>query len=161
MNSETDTRTPDQSHPLWGPLLTLSVQEVFSLMLGSELITTPDPLKSELSVISMVGLAGDLCGLISLRCDHHSAGLMASKMLGTEVVDGSPEAIDAVGEVCNMIAGNFKNKIAGLGEGCQLSVPTVISGASYCLRTFSDDGGMECRFLFEGCPLVVSLQITS
>ena len=161
MSSDTNTSTPAQSHKLWAPLLTLSVQEVFSLMLGSELITLTEPLTSELSVISMVGLAGDLCGLISLRCDVHSARLMASKMLGTEVVDGGPEAIDAVGEVCNMIAGNFKNKIAGLGDGCQLSVPTVISGASYCLRTFSHDGGMECKFLFEGFPLAVSLQVTS
>lgn len=160
MSSDTSTSIPEQSHKLWTPLLTLSVQEVFSLMLGSELITATEPLSCELTVTAMVGLAGDLCGLISLRCDAHSAGLMASKMLGTEIVDGSPEAIDAVGEVCNMIAGNFKNKIAGLGDGCQLSVPTVISGASYCLRTFSSECSVECTLLFEGFPLLVSLEIT-
>ena len=26
-----------------------------------------------------------------------------------------------------MVAGNFKNKIAGMGNGCKLSVPTVIT----------------------------------
>jgi chemotaxis protein CheX len=86
---------------------------------------------------------------------------MASKMLGIEVADGSQEAIDAVGEVCNMIAGNFKNKIAGLGDGCQLSLPTVICGANYSLRTFASERTVERQLLFEGFPLLVSLEITN
>jgi len=46
---------------------------------------------------------------------------------GVEAEKVGPEISDALGEVCNMIAGNFKNKISGLSEGCMLSVPTVIT----------------------------------
>jgi len=65
---------------------------------------------------------------------------------------------DAVGEICNMVAGNFKNKISGLGDGCMLSVPTVISGADYNLRTLID-GEIRIVFLFEGEPVVFSLEV--
>jgi Chemotaxis phosphatase CheX len=52
---------------------------------------------------------------------------MASRMLGVQPGEIGREGCDAFGEICNMIAGNFKNKISGLGNGCMLSVPTIIS----------------------------------
>jgi len=70
-----------------------------------------------------------------------------------------PEISDALGEVCNMIAGNFKNKISGLSEGCMLSVPTVITGTDYSLHSQADSPGLEVRLLFEGMPIAISLQI--
>ena len=54
---------------------------------------------------------------------------MASKMLEVEEDKTGSELADAMGEICNMVAGNFKNKIAGLSAGCMLSVPTVITGS--------------------------------
>jgi hypothetical protein len=60
-----------------------------------------------------------------------------------------------------MVAGNFKNKIAGLSDGCLLSVPTVITGSDYSLHPVSDSAEMEVRLLFENKPIVISLQIHS
>jgi Chemotaxis phosphatase CheX len=40
-----------------------------------------------------------------------------------------------VGEICNLVAGNFKNKIAGLGEVCMLSPPSVITGDDYTVHS--------------------------
>jgi CheY-specific phosphatase CheX len=56
---------------------------------------------------------------------------------------------DALRELCNMVAGDFKAKIAILADRCMLSVPTVISGgyfmhtlpSSACLRATFDYGG--------------------
>ena len=86
---------------------------------------------------------------------------MASKMLGLEPDKVGPEMSDALGEVCNMIAGNFKNKISGMGDGCMVSVPTVIIGTDYNLYSQTDSPGVEVRLLFESRPIGISLQVRS
>ena len=65
-----------------------------------------------------------------------------------------------MGEICNMVAGNFKNKISGLGDSCMLSVPTVITGADYNVRSMVNDT-LQAAFLFEGEPVIVSLEVHS
>lgn len=145
----------------WGPMLEVASREVFELMLGCQL-TVPDTSITEVpEITAMVGLAGQLCGVLSIRCSGKSAALMASKMLGIEPDKVTSEVTDAFGEVCNMIAGNFKNKISGLGDGCMLSVPTVVTGNDYCLHSLSDSPAVEVSVLFESMPLVVSLQVHS
>jgi chemotaxis protein CheX len=144
----------------WAPLLKLSAQEVFGLMLGDRLESSPEPAAVDsLDVTSMVGLAGSLCGLLTLRCSSKSASLMATKMLGADAAGAKGQMEDAVGEVCNMVAGNFKNKISGIGDGCKLSVPTVITGSNYSLCTLANDYTMEIILLFHEKPLVISLQL--
>jgi hypothetical protein len=56
--------------------------------------------------------------------------------------------------------GKFKNKIAGLGDGCLLSVPTVITGTEYSLHSMVNDE-MHTVLLFEGEPVVLSLEVHS
>jgi len=147
---------------LWGPMLQVSAQEVFERMLASTLAAGPETLvEEELDITAMVGLAGQLCGIITLRCPAQSANLMTAKMLGMDAAQVGPEMWDAVGEICNMIAGNFKNKIAGMGDGCMLSVPTVIEGADYNLHALSDSGKTEIHLLFEGMPLALAIEIHS
>jgi CheY-specific phosphatase CheX len=58
-----------------------------------------------------------------------------------------------------MIAGNFKNKISGLGNGCMLSVPTVISGGHYNVYSLSSSEAVEVTLLFESSPISISLQL--
>jgi chemotaxis protein CheX len=151
----------NNSHQSWTPLLEVAVQEVFEIMLGSKITAVESPTSEESDITAMVGLAGQLCGVMSIRCNHKTAGLMASKMLGMEVEKASPELCDAFGEVCNMVAGNFKNKVSGLGDGCMLSCPTVITGSDYNLRSLTDSEAVTARFTFENMPLMVSLEIHS
>ena len=144
----------------WIPLLELAAQEVFELMLGAHLDAAPAPFgETGLDITAIVGLAGQVSGAIALRCASESATLMAAKMLGVNVKHPGPEMRDAVGEVCNMIAGNFKNKIPGMGDGCMLSVPTVIPGRDYSLHAIADSTKIEVRLLFEELPLIVSIEI--
>ena len=148
-------------HESWIPLLDTSVREVFELMLGSSLTVPAIVENTKLDVTSMVGLAGQLSGVLTVRCGQKAAALMTSKMLGVTLETLSPEVADALGEVCNMVAGNFKNKIAGLADGCMLSPPTVITGGNYTLQSMSGSPALEVRLLFEGMLMVVSLQIHS
>jgi len=65
--SKTDTEAGNRRE-YWAPLLEMSAQEVFALMLGDRLESTTDPVVVDsLDVTSMVGLAGSLCGLLTLR----------------------------------------------------------------------------------------------
>jgi chemotaxis protein CheX len=161
MKSATELLAAHGSHETWIPLLEMATREVFELMLGCRLtaFTSAEELTPE--VTAMVGLAGQLCGVLSVRCDQKAAALMASKMLGVELDKVGPEVSDAISEVCNMVAGNFKNKIAGLAEGCLLSPPTVVTGSDYSLHSLSESPGFELRLLFEHMPVVISLQIHS
>jgi chemotaxis protein CheX len=146
----------------WTALLDLASREVFSVMLASSLSAAPESFpQNELDVTAMVGLAGQVCGILSIRCPTRAAAVMASKMLGIDAANAGPEIWDAVGEVCNMIAGDFKHKIAGMSDGCLLSVPTVITGADYNLHPLTNSDRIEVNLLFEGLPLVVGLELHS
>ena len=145
----------------WAPLMELAAREVFELMLGSTLTSPETAVEDNLSITSMVGLAGKLCGVMSVRCGAEAAMRMTSRMLGIEVNHAGPELSDALGEVCNMVAGNFKNKVSGLGDGCLLSVPTVIIGSDYCIHSLADSPAVQVSLLFEERPIVITLQIHS
>ena len=160
MKSANDFLAAPKEHAEWVPLLELSTREVFELMLGCQLKpleATPD---EGLDITSMVGLAGNLCGILSVRSSKESAALMACKMLGTETNKDSQEVRDAFGEICNMVAGNFKNKISGMSDSCMLSVPTVVTGNDYTLYSLCDAPPLEIGFQFEGKPLVIALEIS-
>jgi chemotaxis protein CheX len=159
MKSVNPMLAPDIRHAEWIPLLDTAVREVFELMLSSHLATSTVPATGELDTTAMVGLAGQLCGVLSVRCPRKAAALMTSKMLSVPLDKVDSEISDALGEICNMVAGNFKNKITGLAEGCMLSPPTVISGSDYVLTSLTDSPGLDVNFLFEDFPLVVSLEI--
>jgi chemotaxis protein CheX len=82
-------------------------------------------------------------------------------MLGVALDKVGPEVADALGEICNMIAGNFKHKVAGLAKGCMLSPPTIITGSDYHLHSMADSPAVEITMLFETMPIGISLQIQS
>lgn len=149
----------DVRHAEWVPLLETAAREVFELMLSSKLTVPTSAEVSALDTTAMVGLAGQLCGVLSVRCAGEAANLMTSKMLGTELDKVGRDMSDALGEVCNMVAGNFKNKITGLAEGCILSPPTVVSGTDYVLHSIADSPCLRVSLLFENMPIVVSLDI--
>jgi chemotaxis protein CheX len=145
----------------WQPLLELATREVFELMLDCKVQSGQEPQHFHGELTAMVGLAGQLCGLVSLRCTAKSAALMASRMLGTEIRPADKQMFDAVGEIANMVAGNFKNKLTGIADKCMLSVPTVISGSSYNCRSMSDSAPLQVTMLFEGAPVTIVLEVHS
>jgi len=161
MKSVSELLTAGGGHENWVPVLDTAAREVFELMLGCQLTVSATAEETPMDVTAMVGLAGQLCGMLSVRCQGKAAAVMTSKMLGMPLDKVGPEVADALGEVCNMVAGNFKNKIAGLAEACMLSPPTVITGSDYDLHSMSDSPAVEIRMLFESMPIVISLQIHS
>jgi chemotaxis protein CheX len=135
---------------------------VFEIMLGTKLepVTEMSALPA-CEITSMVGLAGQLRSVLTLRCGFATAALMASKMLGVEPQQADPHLWDATGEICNMVAGNFKNKLTGLSDKCMLSVPTVINGGDYTFHSLADAGTIEIMMTFEKQPVVIALEVHS
>ncbi|MGA7895069.1 MAG: chemotaxis protein CheX, partial [Candidatus Sulfotelmatobacter sp.] len=148
-------------HKDWLPVLELATREVFETMLACQLTTPANASTDALNVTAMVGLAGMLCGMVTVRCPEKAAALVASKMLGMDVDQVGPEIADALGEVCNMVAGNFKNKISGLGDGCMLSPPSVVTGDDYVVHSDPDSPTLELSQLFENMPMVIALHVHS
>jgi len=144
----------------WSSILSRAVEEVFELMLGVRLESPLEPPPDAgLDVTAMVGLAGQLCGVLMVRCSPKTAQRVADRMLGGVSDRSDADVADAIGEISNMVAGNFKNKIQGLGDGCMLSVPTVISGADYNMHSLGNNQEIRTVLLFDGDPLLVMLEI--
>ena len=143
----------------WLPVLELAVEEVFEIMLGCRVKpVTPPAQVPKAEFTAMVGLTGALCGVVTVRCSAKTAAQVAKAMLG-DVADSEEQVVDALGEICNMIAGNFKNKLAGTDARCMLSVPTVVSGGQYTYHSMADGNFMETVLMFEGAPVAVRLQL--
>lgn len=156
----TDTAIAARSHEEnWLPILELAVEEVFSIMLNCKVRPVAESKhEANTEYTAMVGLAGSLCGVLTVCCDRKTAYQVAKSLLG-DTATSEEEVADALGEICNMIAGNFKNKLAGTDERCMLSVPSVISGGEYTFRSLGEGNSMETVVLFQDAPVAVRLQL--
>lgn len=151
---------PIKPDPHWKGILECAAMEVFSLMAGVELTSFPGSVEDRhAEQTAMVGLAGALCGMVTIRCATPTASKLATLMLRAD--GGSTPSMmgDALGELCNMVAGNFKSKVTTLADHCMLSVPTVIWGEDYVLQTVLPHEGFEVVLSFEGEPLWFTLVI--
>ncbi|MBZ5666888.1 MAG: chemotaxis protein CheX [Acidobacteriia bacterium] len=158
MNTD-NTFTKRAHEENWLPVLELAVEEVFEIMAGCRVKPvkeSAEQVKGEFT--AMVGLAGALCGIVTVCCDAEAARQIARCMLGS-TADSEDQVADALGEICNMIAGNFKNKLAGTDDRCLLSVPTVISGGEYTFHSLVEGEAIETVLMFEGALVVVRLQL--
>jgi CheY-specific phosphatase CheX len=79
-------------------------------------------------------------------------------MLGVSLEEAAAQKADAVGEICNIIAGYFKAKI-GMGDTCSLSVPTVLSGTNYQIHSPGKTTQLGLPLLYEGEIIWLALDI--
>lgn len=112
-----------------------SIEEVFQLMLGVDCARdwTPAPTEEE-TVTAVVGFGGVLSGACIFRSSSAAAREMAGRMTGMTFSEVDDTVKDALGEICNMLAGAWKGKVPELASHCGLSVPAVITGRDYRLH---------------------------
>lgn len=112
-----------------------AVEEVFQLMLGVECVRdwASAPLEAE-AVTAVVGFGGVLSGACIFRSSARAAREMAGHMTGMTFEEVDDTVKDALGEICNMLAGAWKSKVPELASHCGLSVPAVITGRDYRLH---------------------------
>ena len=93
----------------WKAILELAVEEVFEIMVSCRVKPVPiSEQKANAEFMAMIGLAGSLCGVLTLCCQAQTARQLAKGMLG-DIVTSGDQVSDALGEICNMVAGNFES----------------------------------------------------
>ena len=82
-------------------------------------------------VSAIIGLTGDVKGTISVSFMEESILFIVSNMFGDEVRD-------AAGEIANMISGQARQKLEGLGRNLKAAIPTVIMGKGHTIKHITD-----------------------
>ena len=115
-----------------------TVREVFGVMLGTDVVADPAPLSPSdgrnmlLDQTAFVGFAGNISGLCQINLSIQASITITSAMLGGMKIEKGSELIcDGIGELCNLLAGGWKNRLPELAAKCSLSMPTVVEGHQY------------------------------
>ncbi len=101
--------------------------------------------KGKLMVVSMVGFIGVANGVVYIYMDEDLARDVTCDFLGMEDYEFAEfdatekmETInDALGELANMIVGNFKNMWCDEGYQCKLTIPSIVRGRNFSVETTS------------------------
>jgi chemotaxis protein CheX len=107
--------------------------EVFSTMLNQAATLDTPIVRQSIEilndgVVSLIGITGEWVGSGVLSCSSDCARWMSSQFLMSEYEEVNDEVLDAIGEITNMIVGNFKNKVAEQTGPLAMSVPAVVHG---------------------------------
>jgi len=110
------------------------VQDIFQTMLSMEVAADDNSKEASDApvVTACMHLSGPWKGAVLLQCQAPAACEFAAALIGIEKPATADDDVrDAMGELVNMVAGNFKSL---LGGGAHLSLPTVVEGADYRFR---------------------------
>jgi len=138
--------------------LNRAVDEVFSTMMGVSCAPVEHGgVAGQETLSALIGLAGALSGAMVLHCGRDAALEITERLTGVAPAGVDAMVRDAVGEVCNMVAGAWKGYDAELASGCLLSTPTVVSGTSYEVFSQRAPIRMERSYGFGNAGLMVTI----
>jgi chemotaxis protein CheX len=140
--------------------------DVFSTMLGMEVTPSPErieqtpPMIAE-GVMALVGLAGPCTGAGVITCGTAFAIQVCNHLLMAEETCVNEDVLDAIGEVANMIIGNFKTLAEEhVGPLC-LSIPTVIHGRNFTSRSIGNTEWVVLPFGCDGDVMQIRICLAS
>ena len=79
-------------------------------------------------ISAIIGFSGSIRGAVVLSMTKELVIKLADKLVGTQHNEIDNDAVDAIGEIVNIIAGNIKREVPD-GEKIEISLPTVIKGS--------------------------------
>ena len=100
----------------------------------------------EADVFSLIGLAGDLKGILAIQCPAEVAQAVTGAMLGMEMTELGEDVKDAIGEIANMVAGGLKVALAETGKKIELAIPSTVIGKA--IRTSGLSGATRTKIRF-------------
>lgn len=136
--------------------------DVFSTMLMMDLVVG-DPVDGaggevESNITAMLGLGGDIRGMLAVHCPAAVAMAITSGFLGMDVDELNEDVKDAIGEIANMVAGNLKIAFAGYDLKIELAIPTSIIGKSYRVGGMMGARRVAVPFTLEQGTFLVELK---
>jgi chemotaxis protein CheX len=138
--------------------------QVFSTMMGVTLApgeasvehTNPD---ANDGVVSLIGLAGTWTGTGSVACSAPLACRICAQLLLTDVQAVNEEVLDAVAELTNMVVGSVKTDLEQHLGPLGLSIPTVVYGRNFKMRSTRTTEWTTLRFFWDDELLLVRLSL--
>ena len=111
-------------------------------------------------VSAIIGITGAANGSISVSFTKRCAVSLVKAMLGDDIQDIVQDTKDTVGEICNMISGQARAKLAEMGHVFQGSTPTVVLGDKHtivhiskspvvCIPFTTEQGDFYVEFSYE------------
>jgi|SRR5579871_2261412 len=143
----------------------VATEEVFSTMLGIEVAagepywrpSKPEPTNG---VVALIGLTGKWVGTGCICCSGDFARKISGQLLMSEFASIDQEVLDAMGEVANMIVGNFKNALEGEIGPVDMSIPVVVFGHNFTATSIHRADWLVVPFDCGGESLVVKACLT-
>jgi chemotaxis protein CheX len=117
-----------------------AAQEVFTTMLGldiasGEAYVEEGSTEAVEGIVALSGVAGPWVGTGIVTCSPSLACRLASAMLMAEYESVNWDVLDAVAEIANMIVGNLKTALEEHAGTLGLSVPTVLLGRNFSMKS--------------------------
>jgi chemotaxis protein CheX len=134
-----------------------TTQNIWSSVLGLELSALPEipGEDAEPASTACILISGDWEGAVMLQSRTGAARAFVAKMFESAPDDLTPDDFDdGLGELANLVGGNFKNQIGGV---CALSLPTVVHGRDHVLRVPQSRLLDQAAFEVDGMGVVVSV----
>jgi chemotaxis protein CheX len=107
-------------------------QTVFKTMLGIDLTLGKPGLKDARTtsgdVTGIMSMVGDRKGTIAISFREKGALFVFNSLMGDTVDTMSPEVVDAIGELTNIISGQARKEFENSGVNLKASIPMVIVG---------------------------------
>jgi chemotaxis protein CheX len=147
-----------------GTPLSFALVKTFQTMLSLKLESV-DPWRLESisgsHMRASIGFSGRVTGHVYLRLASPSAKAVAAGILGIQPDElrDSAEIRDAIGELLNIMTGNFKSNLCDAGLNCNLQPPKV-GLSDDCDTPVEPGGGLE-RLAFRAGKIEILVEVTA
>lgn len=145
----------------FGLELSAGTRDVFSTMLMMELeegeIVENREVEMDSNLTSMIGLGGDLQGMLAVHCPAAVAKSITGAFLGMEVEELDDDVKDAIGEIANMVAGNLKVSCSEKDINVELAIPATVVGDRFSISGSSEAHRVNVSLNMDGRPFWVEL----
>lgn len=143
-------------------LVVHAVGKTFATMFDAALVPEEELFIQETQIVGCIEFKGQTHGNVYLRIPKSASGWIVKGLLG----DGAPEdpsemVCDVVGELLNMIGGNFKSNLCDAGVNCTLSVPNVQMQSLFKVDLGADLRRETLYFHVDQIPVLLDLTIAS
>jgi len=144
-----------------GTPLSLALSKTFQMMLSMKLesvaLHSVPPLEGQ-QVLGTIGFSGKAIGSVYLSMSMASAKKIVSSIIGLPVEELDEAVInDTVGELLNIMTGNFKSNLCDAGLDCKLTPPHVEPVTEVQTPTIPG-GGLE-RMAFRGGQITLFVDV--
>jgi chemotaxis protein CheX len=142
-------------------LLLYAVTKTFATMLNVALEPREVLSASGDEAVGCIHYKGQVNGKIFLRIPCNAASWIVPRFLGKDLpMQASDLLPDVVGEVLNIIGGNFKSNLVDAGLSCNLSVPQVDTRPGFGVEAGAGEHHLSLPLSAEGIGLFLELFIS-